>query len=570
MRNLEIQPYLHPISRHLQETPADTKSAEGKAFPPDQTPPPKSAPNTTAFPASPHLALTSTNGSEIESTCNDNDSDSSFHNTQHTFSARGQKQEAKTALLKAPEPSSIRSSPSSAPSPLIAASPDTEFGTGKEKTHDKAITATSEEVSRLLSGSSGGEGRKLGPYINDSNDRNSSDDMNRTTDKNKNANIINNSSRTSPSAASDDTSKHASSSTLYDLMAVVKHHGKSTGSGHYTTFTKSDQDSWVHYDDTFASLITDSQVSDTEPYMLFYKRRGSRESSSESDHSCSKSAASIHTPPPSPASRSSPVPNAAYPSAQSPLRPFDTAAKGPPPLGESIESEPGDLKQEERRARDNESDSPLPGPYRPAAAKKGRSEAEEGACEEGKEREKALGDVQRRGQGETQDKRLGQMEPLPFRERQLGSASHGSPRNGSINSISPSNANPNPKFPFPSNVPLSQPPPASDREGKESKARPAESTVSEPITSEPSLPCRLSRHNSRSRASPSPPSPRLERVALWDTRKERKLDGLAAPRAEHVLAYLRQNRHLQIYNRQDLNSNGSGGNGGEGDGRGEV
>mmetsp|Transcript_2659 Transcript_2659/g.3673 ORF Transcript_2659/g.3673 Transcript_2659/m.3673 type:complete len:194 (+) Transcript_2659:3-584(+) len=68
----------------------------------------------------------------------------------------------------------------------------------------------------------------------------------------------------------------SSMSTKYDLIAAVCHHGRSTGSGHYTTFSMTEDGSWAHYNDSFCNLVPETKVASIEPYMLFYQRRGTQ------------------------------------------------------------------------------------------------------------------------------------------------------------------------------------------------------------------------------------------------------------------------------------------------------
>lgn len=64
---------------------------------------------------------------------------------------------------------------------------------------------------------------------------------------------------------------------IYDLCAVIQHHGGAVG-GHYTTFRKvksssSDGDSWVHASDLQVEATTEARVLACEAYLLFYERR---------------------------------------------------------------------------------------------------------------------------------------------------------------------------------------------------------------------------------------------------------------------------------------------------------
>ncbi|KFO31152.1 ubiquitin carboxyl-terminal hydrolase 44 isoform X1 [Fukomys damarensis] len=62
---------------------------------------------------------------------------------------------------------------------------------------------------------------------------------------------------------------------LYDLSAVVMHHGKGFGSGHYTAYCyNSEGGFWVHCNDSKLSLCTTAEVCRAQAYLLFYTQRG--------------------------------------------------------------------------------------------------------------------------------------------------------------------------------------------------------------------------------------------------------------------------------------------------------
>ncbi|XP_004623966.1 ubiquitin carboxyl-terminal hydrolase 44 [Octodon degus] len=67
---------------------------------------------------------------------------------------------------------------------------------------------------------------------------------------------------------------HRSECFLYDLSAVVMHHGKGFGSGHYTAYCyNSEGGFWVHCNDSKLSMCTTAEVCKAQAYILFYTRR---------------------------------------------------------------------------------------------------------------------------------------------------------------------------------------------------------------------------------------------------------------------------------------------------------
>ncbi|XP_060699033.1 ubiquitin carboxyl-terminal hydrolase 44 [Hemiscyllium ocellatum] len=65
-----------------------------------------------------------------------------------------------------------------------------------------------------------------------------------------------------------------SNSFIYDLAAVVMHHGKGFGSGHYTAYCYStDGGLWVHCNDSTVTICTVDEVCKAQAYILFYTHR---------------------------------------------------------------------------------------------------------------------------------------------------------------------------------------------------------------------------------------------------------------------------------------------------------
>ncbi|XP_053113311.1 ubiquitin carboxyl-terminal hydrolase 44 isoform X2 [Hemicordylus capensis] len=61
---------------------------------------------------------------------------------------------------------------------------------------------------------------------------------------------------------------------IYDLSAVVMHHGKGFGSGHYTAYCyNSEGGFWVHCNDSKLSICTMGEVCKAQAYILFYTQR---------------------------------------------------------------------------------------------------------------------------------------------------------------------------------------------------------------------------------------------------------------------------------------------------------
>ncbi|CAH2982082.1 unnamed protein product [Chilo suppressalis] len=69
-----------------------------------------------------------------------------------------------------------------------------------------------------------------------------------------------------------DTRRSGLGTQLYDLAAVIVHHGSGAGSGHYTAFAINEEQ-WFHFNDQTVRATDAATVASCKPYILFYIRR---------------------------------------------------------------------------------------------------------------------------------------------------------------------------------------------------------------------------------------------------------------------------------------------------------
>ncbi|KAL7843817.1 hypothetical protein AOLI_G00253290 [Acnodon oligacanthus] len=79
-----------------------------------------------------------------------------------------------------------------------------------------------------------------------------------------------------PYCCSDPRSALQRQAYTYDLSAVVMHHGKGFGSGHYTAYCYNTEGGfWVHCNDSEMNVCSVEEVCSTQAYILFYTQRSS-------------------------------------------------------------------------------------------------------------------------------------------------------------------------------------------------------------------------------------------------------------------------------------------------------
>ncbi|ETL34277.1 hypothetical protein F441_13858 [Phytophthora nicotianae CJ01A1] len=60
---------------------------------------------------------------------------------------------------------------------------------------------------------------------------------------------------------------------VYDLVAVVNHHGESVNGGHYTSFVRDEGQRWILFDDVEVKTVPADEVEASQAYLLYYTRR---------------------------------------------------------------------------------------------------------------------------------------------------------------------------------------------------------------------------------------------------------------------------------------------------------
>ncbi|GAB0092220.1 Ubiquitinyl hydrolase 1 [Sergentomyia squamirostris] len=75
-----------------------------------------------------------------------------------------------------------------------------------------------------------------------------------------------------------ETRRSNSSNNVYDLAAVIVHHGNGSSCGHYTSFAINNG-TWLHFNDHTVKEVPPSAVAECKPYILFYIRRDSSKNS---------------------------------------------------------------------------------------------------------------------------------------------------------------------------------------------------------------------------------------------------------------------------------------------------
>lgn len=76
----------------------------------------------------------------------------------------------------------------------------------------------------------------------------------------------------SSDATPDSNSTRFSNPPVYELFAVVSHHGKFVVGGHYTCVCRDNKDQWFRFDDEHVASITEATALAENAYLLFYMR----------------------------------------------------------------------------------------------------------------------------------------------------------------------------------------------------------------------------------------------------------------------------------------------------------
>jgi ubiquitin carboxyl-terminal hydrolase 3 len=66
--------------------------------------------------------------------------------------------------------------------------------------------------------------------------------------------------------------RRSNSHSIYDLAAVIVHHGSGTSNGHYTAYA-CNGGTWMHFNDSSVKEVNEQIVADCKPYILFYTKR---------------------------------------------------------------------------------------------------------------------------------------------------------------------------------------------------------------------------------------------------------------------------------------------------------
>uniref|UniRef100_T1H0S7 USP domain-containing protein n=1 Tax=Megaselia scalaris TaxID=36166 RepID=T1H0S7_MEGSC len=74
-----------------------------------------------------------------------------------------------------------------------------------------------------------------------------------------------------------ETRRNSQFCNVYDLAAVIVHHGNGSSCGHYTSFAINNG-TWLHFNDHTVKEVPASQVQECKPYILFYIRRDTNSS----------------------------------------------------------------------------------------------------------------------------------------------------------------------------------------------------------------------------------------------------------------------------------------------------